>query len=104
MRIAIIACEALKEEIESIVAGDADFVQREYLDFGLHLYPDELKHEILVRLNHEGYAILLAEQNAWKALHVAHRGYVLETGTVALAGTAAELLRDPGVQAAYLGA
>jgi branched-chain amino acid transport system ATP-binding protein len=59
--------------------------------------------EILVRLNREGYAILLAEQNAWKALHVAHRGYVLETGAVALAGTAAELLRDPGVQAAYLG-
>ncbi|MGD1060533.1 MAG: DUF1638 domain-containing protein [Methanomassiliicoccales archaeon] len=50
MRIAIVACEALKEEIEWIVAGDPDFVQREYLDFGLHLYPDELKHEILNRL------------------------------------------------------
>ncbi len=60
--------------------------------------------DIIVRLNREGYAILLAEQNAWKALHVAHRGYVLETGSVALAGSSAELLRDPGVQAAYLGA
>ncbi len=51
MKIAIVACEALKEEIESIIAGDEDLVQREYLDFGLHLYPDELKAEILRRLS-----------------------------------------------------
>ncbi|MDD1769665.1 MAG: DUF1638 domain-containing protein [Methanomassiliicoccales archaeon] len=50
MRIGIVACEALKEEIESIVAGDPDFVHHEYLDFGLHLYPDELKSEIMKRL------------------------------------------------------
>jgi branched-chain amino acid transport system ATP-binding protein len=59
---------------------------------------------ILRRLNKEGYAILLSEQNAYKALKCAHRGYVLETGTVTLAGTAAELLADPGVREAYLGA
>ncbi len=59
---------------------------------------------ILRRLNREGYAILLAEQNANKALQCAHRGYVLETGTVALSGTAAELMSDPGVREAYLGA
>ena len=59
---------------------------------------------ILTRLNREGYAILLSEQNAYKALKCAHRGYVLETGTVTLAGTAAELLADPGVREAYLGA
>jgi branched-chain amino acid transport system ATP-binding protein len=59
---------------------------------------------ILTRLNREGYTILLAEQNAYKALKCAHRGYVLETGVVSLAGTAAELLSDNGVREAYLGA
>jgi branched-chain amino acid transport system ATP-binding protein len=59
---------------------------------------------ILTRLNREGYSILLAEQNAYKALKCAHRGYVLETGVVSLAGTAAELLADNGVREAYLGA
>ncbi len=59
---------------------------------------------ILTRLNTEGYTILLSEQNAWKALKCAHRGYVLETGTVTLTGTAPQLLNDPGVKAAYLGA
>jgi branched-chain amino acid transport system ATP-binding protein len=60
--------------------------------------------EIIVHLNREGYTILLSEQNAYKALKCAHRGYVMETGAVTLAGTAAELLRNPGVQSAYLGA
>jgi len=59
---------------------------------------------ILTRLNREGYTILLAEQNAYKALSCAHRGYVLETGVVSLSGDARALLNDPGVKAAYLGA
>ena len=59
---------------------------------------------ILTRLNKEGYTILLSEQNANKALKCAHRGYVLETGSVTMTGTAAQLLNDPGVKAAYLGA
>jgi branched-chain amino acid transport system ATP-binding protein len=59
---------------------------------------------ILGRLNREGYAILLSEQNAYKALTIAHRGYVLETGTVTLSGPARVLLNDPGVKEAYLGA
>jgi branched-chain amino acid transport system ATP-binding protein len=59
---------------------------------------------ILTRLNREGYTILLSEQNAYKALKCAHRGYVLETGSVTLTGTAEGLLNDPGVKAAYLGA
>ena len=59
---------------------------------------------ILSRLNQEGYAILLSEQNAYKALKCAHRGYVLETGTVTLSGSAEQLLNDPGVKEAYLGA
>ncbi len=60
--------------------------------------------EIIVHLNREGYTILLSEQNAYKALKCAHRGYVLETGAVTMAGTATELLDDPGVREAYLGA
>ena len=59
---------------------------------------------ILRRLNQEGYTILLAEQKANKALRSAHRGYVLETGSVNLSGSAEQLLNDPGVKAAYLGA
>ena len=59
---------------------------------------------ILTRLNKEGYTILLSEQNAYKALKCAHRGYVLETGTVTLSGSAEQLLNDPGVKEAYLGA
>jgi branched-chain amino acid transport system ATP-binding protein len=60
--------------------------------------------DILVNLNKEGYTILLSEQNAYKSLKVAHRGYVLETGKVTLSGSAAQLLDDPGVRAAYIGA
>jgi branched-chain amino acid transport system ATP-binding protein len=59
---------------------------------------------ILCRLNTEGHTILLAEQNAYKALKCAHRGYVLETGNVTLSGKADSLLNDEGVKAAYLGA
>ena len=50
-----------------------------------------------------GTSILLVEQNAAMALSVAHRGYVLETGRIAVAGTAQDLLNDPQVRAAYLG-
>jgi branched-chain amino acid transport system ATP-binding protein len=54
-------------------------------------------------IKREGVTILLVEQNAERALEIADRGYVLETGTVALSGTAAELRTNPQVQAAYLG-
>lgn len=60
--------------------------------------------DILARLNSDGYTILLSEQNAYKALKCAHRGYVLETGTVVLSGSAEELLGKERVREAYLGA
>ncbi|MDC7227081.1 MAG: ABC transporter ATP-binding protein [Spirochaetales bacterium] len=60
--------------------------------------------EILVNLNKEGYSILLSEQNVYKALKIAHRGYVLETGRIIKSGTAEELLNDEAVREAYLGA
>ena len=50
-----------------------------------------------------GTTILLVEQNATMALSVSHRGYVMETGRIVLAGPAADLLKDPQVRDAYLG-
>ena len=54
-------------------------------------------------INHQGTTILLVEQNAAMALSIAHRGYVLETGTIALHGSAVELQEHPEVKRAYLG-
>jgi branched-chain amino acid transport system ATP-binding protein len=55
------------------------------------------------RLHGEGLTILLVEQNLKQALEVADRGYVVETGTISLHGSSAELLDNPAVRAAYLG-
>jgi len=54
-------------------------------------------------INRQGTTILLVEQNAAMALSIAHRGYVLETGSIALHGSAAELYEHPDVKRAYLG-
>ena len=54
-------------------------------------------------INQSGMTILLVEQNAYMALESAHRGYVIETGDIALSGSAAELARDERVRRAYLG-
>ncbi len=54
-------------------------------------------------INHQGTTILLVEQNAAMALSIAHRGYVLETGNIALHGSAVELQEHPDVRRAYLG-
>jgi len=54
-------------------------------------------------INAQGATVLLVEQNAYMALNVAHRGYVLQTGEIILQGTAAELRQNPEVKKAYLG-
>lgn len=59
--------------------------------------------EVIREINQQGMAILLVEQNAALALNVAHRGYVLETGEVVLAGEAQALLKDEKVKQAYIG-
>ena len=59
--------------------------------------------ETIVDINRRGTTILLVEQNAAMALGIARRGYVLETGAVALTGTAAELADNADVRRAYLG-
>jgi len=58
---------------------------------------------VLREVNQEGVALLLVEQNAHKALQLAHRAYVLETGSVVMTGTGRELLASPEVRKAYLG-
>lgn len=58
---------------------------------------------IIREINRQGVTVLLVEQNASKALGIATRGYVLETGSVVLHGTGAELLNDDRVRAIYLG-
>ena len=58
----------------------------------------------IIRTIHEGgTTVLLVEQNANKALSIADYGYVLETGTIALAGDGQQLLRDDRVRRSYLG-
>ncbi|SIQ58213.1 amino acid/amide ABC transporter ATP-binding protein 2, HAAT family [Alkalispirochaeta americana] len=60
--------------------------------------------EIISQINSEnGTTIFLVEQNANQALKVAHRGYVMENGRITLSDTAANLLENPEVKAAYLG-
>ena len=59
--------------------------------------------DIIQALNKQGVTILLVEQNANMALHVADNGYVLETGTISMKGTGLELLQNESVKEAYLG-
>ena len=59
--------------------------------------------EIVREINSQGTPVLLVEQNALMALDTAHRGYVMETGRITLAGAASELKQNAAVQKAYLG-
>ncbi|MGW7464752.1 ABC transporter ATP-binding protein [Streptomyces xantholiticus] len=59
--------------------------------------------EIIEEINKQGTTVLLVEQNATQALGLANRGYVLETGEVAMSGPAADLLADSRIREAYLG-
>lgn len=59
--------------------------------------------ETVQRVNEAGVSVLLAEQNAFAALGIAHRGYVLESGKITLQGTSTELMNDDRVRSAYLG-
>lgn len=60
--------------------------------------------QTLREVNQTGVTIVLVEQNAKAALKLAHRGYVMELGQIVLQGNASDLLEDPEVQRAYLGA
>lgn len=59
--------------------------------------------DIIQEVSKSGTTVLLVEQNAKKALSIADRAYVLETGTIALSGNASDLLNDDSIKKAYLG-
>jgi branched-chain amino acid transport system ATP-binding protein len=59
--------------------------------------------KIIQEINSQGTTVLLVEQNAAKALKIAHRAYVLETGEIVKTGLGRDLLTDPSVREAYLG-
>ena len=60
--------------------------------------------KIIRDVNRNGVTVLLVEQNAKMALSIAHRAYVMETGTIVMSGNAADMLQDDQVRKAYLGA
>ena len=59
--------------------------------------------DIIKAINESGTTILLVEQNAKKALSIANRAYVLETGNIAMSGDASKLINDDNIKKAYLG-
>jgi len=59
--------------------------------------------EVVREVHEQGVTILLVEQNASRALEIADRGYVMESGLITMSGDAKEMLTDPKVRAAYLG-
>ena len=59
--------------------------------------------EVVREVHAQGVTILLVEQNASRALEIADRGYVMESGVISMSGVAREMLSDPKVRAAYLG-
>ena len=67
-----------------------------------HLYVTEI-FDIIRSVNESGTTVLLVEQNAKKALSIANRAYVLETGKIVLSGDAHELMNNDSVKKAYLG-
>ena len=59
--------------------------------------------EIIKKINEDGTTILLVEQNAFKAMSIADRVYILETGSISSSGKSSDMIKDPAVKAAYLG-
>lgn len=60
--------------------------------------------DAVVEINRNGLSVLLAEQNAYAALQIAHKGYVMENGSITVGGTSEELMNNSEVRRAYLGA
>ncbi len=60
--------------------------------------------EVIQRINRAGTTVLLAEQNAFAALKIAHRGYVIESGRIVMEGDRDSLMRNDAVRKAYIGA
>lgn len=95
-------------ELQMLAMGRALMAQPELLlldepSMGLApIFVDEI-FNIVKKINQAGTTILLVEQNAFKALSIANRGYILETGEITKSGNAQDLISDPAVKSAYLG-
>lgn len=79
-----------------------DFLMLDEPSMGLAPIIVEQIFEIILKLNKEGRTILLVEQNAFQALQIADRGYVIQTGEIVLKGVGRDLMKNEQVQEAYL--
>ena len=95
-------------ELQMLAMGRALMAQPDLLlldepSMGLApIFVDEI-FNIVQKINKDGTTILLVEQNAFKALSIASRAYILETGKIIKEGQAQSLITDPSVKSAYLG-
>lgn len=89
--------------IARALMGHPDLLLLDEPSLGLAPQVIEKIFEIIQTINREGKTVLLVEQNALQALQIAHRGVVLETGSVKLQGPARELLASDEIRKAYLG-
>ena len=80
--------------------GKSTFIKR-FMEQMVLPYVNEI-FDIIRKINADGVTVLLVEQNAKKALSIANRAYVLETGKIVLSGDAKELMNDDSVKKAYL--
>ncbi len=83
---------------------DGDLVLLDEPSLGLAPLLVKTVFDIILEFRDLGKTILLVEQNAFKALHIADRAYVLEQGRIVKSGVAREIAADPAIKAAYLGA
>jgi branched-chain amino acid transport system ATP-binding protein len=91
----------LKERAAQL-AGTMSGGEQQMLAMGRALMVDKI-FEVIEAIHKQGTTVLLVEQNASRALGIANRGYVMESGEVTMDGPADVLLNDPKVRAAYLG-
>jgi branched-chain amino acid transport system ATP-binding protein len=89
--------------IARALIGEPKLLLIDEISMGLMPIAVDKAFELIKQVNAEGMTILLVEQNAKKALTVAKRGYVLETGRIVLQDTASNLQQNPLIKKAYLG-
>ena len=95
--------ETEKAQLAKLLLSDANLLLLDEPSMGLApIFIQEI-FDIIEDIKAQGTTVLLIEQNANKALSIADRGYVLETGKVVLSGTGEELLASDEVRKAYLG-